>query len=192
MLYSSYKLNESLFKVIIEFMKDQNKEQMNVGSKNSVIIFALLFLAILQFIYIRKTIQSISSVEQAIRGLITTQNYYDDLSSLKNHGLAIEEKLKGRVFCAYREDLSFKFKFNKQQVTIWITSLTSPKIYKTQEERPVLITNYHNEGNHLYWNVELLGKSYSFNGIPIIYENSPSLIRGKTEILTEFTDDHSC
>jgi len=173
-------------------MKDQNKVKDNIRSKNSIIIFVLLFLATLQFIHIRKMNQTIKSLERAAMGLITTSNYYDDLSTLRNDGLAIQESLKGRVFCAYREGLSFKFKFEKQQITTWITTLNSSKLYITQESRPTLITNYHNQGNHLYWNVELLGKSYSFNGIPIIYEDSPSLIRGKTEILTEFTDDHSC
>ncbi len=173
-------------------MKDQNKEKDNSRQKSSTIFFVLLALTILQFIHIRKSVQTIDSLEDSLIGLMTTQTYYDDLTSLRGNGLDLEEKLKGRIFCAYREGLSFKFKFEKQQILTWVTTLSSPKIYITQEAKPTLFTNYHREGNQIFWNIELLGNSYSFNGVPILYEDSPSLIRGKTDILIEFTDDHSC
>lgn len=143
------------------------------------ILFALLVLTLLQFILAQKVQQSLDHLQYAYAGFKTSAQYYDDFEQMMSSSYT----LKGRVFCARREGLQFQFEFGPQMVRSWIWSVGNKKLYMAQE--PAAIGGYLHKDRLIEWNINFLGRNYSFSAIAFIYPEGGSFLRGHRELMWE-------
>jgi len=158
-----------------------NSPNRNGRSFTTGIIFTLFALTVVQFILAQKVQQSLDHLQYAYAGFRTSAQYYDDFTSDKT--LSYPYSLKGKLFCAKRDGLQFQFEFGGQKVKSWIWSIGNKKLYMAQA--PTVVTSYLQKDMLVQWNINFLGKSYSFSALAFIYPEGGSFLRGHSEIMWE-------
>lgn len=156
-----------------------NSPNRNGRSNTTGILFGLLILTLLQFGLAQKITLSLNHLGYAFSGLKSSSQYYDHFENIKD----FPYELEGKSFCAERDGLQFQFKFGKVEVRSWIWSNGNKTLYFSQT--PTLITSYLQKGMQLWWNLDLMGKNYSFSAMPFIYPEGGSFLRAHSEIMWE-------
>ncbi len=137
----------------------------------------------MQFISYQRVARSMERAEYAKQGLSAASRYYDDFSESKTFPYSLGAK----TFCAQREGLSFQFQFEKGKLKTWVWKVNDKELYikDPSTEAPTVITNYQKKENILYWNIQLMGKIYSFSALPYVFEEGASFLRGHSEVMPE-------
>jgi len=151
----------------------------NKRSFTTSVIFILLALTLVQFILAQRVHQSLDHLQYSYAGFKSSTRYYDHFKNID----LFPYSLVGKVFCAKRDDLQFKFKFGKEKVYSWIWSSGDRDLYLS--ETPTLITSYLQKEMQLWWNLNLMGTNYSFSALAFIYPEGGSFLRGHSEIMWE-------